>query len=202
MCASEQLNCRRQTRLPVVSENVFTFESIWIRTLHKQEAGSRQKQFGICLPPCSLWTLLPSAASRWDTISCGERSHVEKPTSFPQHNKQMTLGSKSPSSAQLIQTKRSSVPYQLTAFNQMPPTPSIIHSVCDSQLACCFFLFLFSGLQLSGVTERALLVLPPASPSLNSVNMSEKHNCSTGGGGVATQQITTRGENIHKYVHA
>lgn len=144
LCASEQRRSRRQTRLPVAGKNVFAFESIWVRTQHKQERRRGQKQFCICLLPCSLWTLLPPAAARWDTIARGEGSHVEKPRSLPQHDKQMTLGGVTLSSAQFIQMKQSSVPYQLTAFNQTLLTPSIIHPVCDSQLHAVFFsYFLF-----------------------------------------------------------
>lgn len=124
-------------------KNVFAFESIWVKIQHKQEGRRGQKQFCICLLPCSLWTLLPAAAARWDTIACGEKNHVEKHRSLLQHDKQMTLGSKTLSSAQFIQTKRSSVPYQLTAFNQTLSTPSIIHPVCDSQLHPVFFLSFF-----------------------------------------------------------
>lgn len=116
-------------------------------------------------------SFLPAAAARWDTIACGERNHVEKHRSLPQHDKQMTLCGETLSSAQFIQMKRSSVPYQLTAFNQTLSTPSIIHPVCDSQLQPVFFLSFFFSLRTS--VQRSWLVLPPSSSSsLNSVNMS------------------------------
>lgn len=65
------------------------------------------------------------------------------------------------SSAQFIQTKRSSVPYQLTAFNQTLSTPSIIHPVCDSQLHPVFFLsfFFFKDISAEVLARAAALII-------------------------------------------
>lgn len=122
--------------------NVFAFESIWMKTQKqtRRKQGTKAILYLSSSPaPRGLFSL--SAAACWDTIVRGERNQVEKPRSLPQHDKQMTLSCETLSSAQFIQMKRSSVPYQLTPFNQTLSTPSIIHPVCDSHLACSFLFF-------------------------------------------------------------
>lgn len=106
------------------------------------------------------------------------------------------------SSAQFIQMKRSSnVPYQLTAFNQTVSTPSIIHPVCDSRLARSFlFLFFF----FRDINVVVLSRGPGSCCRPDHYHCSVQLTClkSIVPSHDPAQQITMRGENIYKYVHA
>lgn len=109
---------------------------------NKKGGGDKSNFLFVFFPaPCGLfYPRLPHVETRSPAVR--EAMWKKKNTgASAQHDKQMTLGGKTLSSAQFIQMKRPSVPYQLTAFNQTLSTPSIIHPVCDSQLHAVFFSF-------------------------------------------------------------
>lgn len=122
--------------------------------------------------PTSLWILLPPSASRGDTIIRCERSHVEKRGSLRKMISKWLTPQQVSISPCLFRWNGSTVPYQLTAFNQTLSTPSIIHPVCmwDPQLACTSFSFFFF---LSGIGAVSRFTERPGSCC------SRHHHCST-----------------------